>query len=111
MVATMDGRMRGGGSGVSTWLVTVIIILAVLQLHVTVGVAAGRQMPRQLLHESCLKVSIVAIICFKGCNAGRSLVCVVVVILCFNQILVSLGAGFSEYSEVASKLDAFHSSS
>ncbi len=61
----MDGRMRGGGSGVCSWLVTVIIVLAVLQLHVTVGVAAGRQMPRQLLHESCLKVWIVAIIFLK----------------------------------------------
>ncbi len=39
-------------------------------------------------------------------DAGQSLVCVVVVILYFNQILVSLGPGFSEYSEVASKLDA-----
>ncbi len=105
----MDGRMRGGGSGVSSWLVTVVIVLAVLQLHVTLGVAAGRQMPRQLLRESCLKVWIVAISFLKGCNAGRSLVCVVVVILCFNQILVSLGSGFSEYSELASKLDAFHS--
>jgi hypothetical protein len=66
MVATMDGRMRGGGRGVSSWLVTTIIVLAVLQLYVTVVVAAGRQMPRQLLHESCLKVWIVAIICFKG---------------------------------------------
>ncbi|CAM6038918.1 unnamed protein product [Sphagnum compactum] len=55
MVAMMDGRMRGGGSGVSSWFVTVIIVLAVLQLHVTVVVAAGRRMPRQLLHESCLK--------------------------------------------------------
>ncbi|KAH9537862.1 hypothetical protein CY35_16G074500 [Sphagnum magellanicum] len=55
MVATMDGRMRGGGRGVSSWLVTAIIVLAVLQLHVTVVVAAGRRMPRQLLHESCLK--------------------------------------------------------
>ncbi|KAH9551222.1 hypothetical protein CY35_09G003700 [Sphagnum magellanicum] len=55
MVATMDGRMRGGGRGVSSWLVTTIIVLAVLQLYVTVVVAAGRQMPRQLLHESCLK--------------------------------------------------------
>jgi hypothetical protein len=109
MVAMMDGRMRGGGSGVSSWLVTVIIVLALLQLHFMVGVDAGRQMPRQLLHESCLKVSTVAIIFFKGCNPGRSLVCVVVVILCFNQILVLLGPGFSEYSELASKLDAFHS--
>ncbi|CAK9209915.1 unnamed protein product [Sphagnum jensenii] len=55
MVAMMDGRMRGGGSGVSSWLVTVIIVLALLQLHLMVGVDAGRQMPRQLLHESCLK--------------------------------------------------------
>ncbi|KAH8934953.1 hypothetical protein BDL97_17G006400 [Sphagnum fallax] len=55
MVAMMDGRMRGGGSGVSSWLVTVIIVLALLQLHLTVGVDAGRQMPRQLPHESCLK--------------------------------------------------------
>ncbi|CAM6013223.1 unnamed protein product [Sphagnum balticum] len=58
MVAMMDGKMRGGGSGVCSWLVTVIIVLAVLQLHVTVGVAAGRQMPSQLLHESCLKITI-----------------------------------------------------
>ncbi|KAH9533364.1 hypothetical protein CY35_18G048600 [Sphagnum magellanicum] len=55
MVATMDGRMRGGGRGVSSWLVTAIIVLAVLQLHFTMVVAAGRRMPRQLLHESCLK--------------------------------------------------------
>ncbi|CAM6063019.1 unnamed protein product [Sphagnum tenellum] len=55
MVAMMNGRMRGGGSGVCSWLVTVIIVLAVLQLHLTVGVDACRQMPRQLLHESCLK--------------------------------------------------------
>ncbi|KAH9561214.1 hypothetical protein CY35_05G009100 [Sphagnum magellanicum] len=61
MVAVTGGRMQGGWGPVS-WLLTVIALLAVLQLHNMVGVA-GTLMPRELLLQNCLKVWIVGIIC------------------------------------------------
>ncbi|KAH9561215.1 hypothetical protein CY35_05G009100 [Sphagnum magellanicum] len=53
MVAVTGGRMQGGWGPVS-WLLTVIALLAVLQLHNMVGVA-GTLMPRELLLQNCLK--------------------------------------------------------
>jgi len=61
MVAVTGGRMQGGWGPVS-WLLTVIALLAVLQLHNMVGVA-GTLMPRELLLQNCLNVWIVGIIC------------------------------------------------
>ncbi len=50
------------GWGHASWLLTVIALLAVLQLHNMVGVA-GTRMPRELLLQNCLKIWIVGIIC------------------------------------------------
>ncbi|CAK9875710.1 unnamed protein product [Sphagnum jensenii] len=61
MVAVTGGRMQGGWEPAS-WLLTVIALLAVLQLHNMVGVA-GTRMPRELLFQNCLKVWIVGIVC------------------------------------------------
>jgi hypothetical protein len=61
MVVVTGGRMQGGW-GPASWLLTVIALLAVLQLHNMVGVA-GTRMPRELLLQSCLKLWIVGIIC------------------------------------------------
>ncbi len=61
MVAVAGGRMQAGW-GHASWLLTVIALLAVLQLHNMVGVA-GTRMPRELLLQNCLKIWIVGIIC------------------------------------------------
>jgi hypothetical protein len=57
-LAMVDGprmRVRGRCGTSKLWLVTVIIVLALLQLHVMVGVAATR-VPSALLHENSFKV-------------------------------------------------------
>jgi predicted CDP-diglyceride synthetase/phosphatidate cytidylyltransferase len=61
MVTVAGARMQGGW-GPASWLLTVIALLAILQLHNMVSVA-GTRMPRELLLQNCLKVWIVGIIC------------------------------------------------
>ncbi|CAM6048224.1 unnamed protein product [Sphagnum compactum] len=48
----MGGRMRGGWGATSRSLVTVITLLAILELHNMVGIA-GTQMPRGRLLQNC----------------------------------------------------------
>jgi hypothetical protein len=55
MVGGPRMRVRGRCGTSKLWLVTVIIVLALLQLHVMVGVAATR-VPSALLHENSFKV-------------------------------------------------------
>ncbi|KAH9561219.1 hypothetical protein CY35_05G009500 [Sphagnum magellanicum] len=52
-VMVMGGRLRGGW-GATSCLVTVITLLAILELHNMVGVA-GTQMPRGRLLQNCFK--------------------------------------------------------
>ncbi|CAK9868190.1 unnamed protein product [Sphagnum jensenii] len=54
MVVGPRMRVRGRCGTSKLWLVTVIIVLALLQLHVMVGVAATR-VPSALLHENSFK--------------------------------------------------------
>ncbi|CAM6025877.1 unnamed protein product [Sphagnum balticum] len=53
-VMVMGGRMRGGWGATSCRLVTVITLLAILELHNVVGVA-GTQMPWGHLLQNCFK--------------------------------------------------------
>jgi hypothetical protein len=50
------------GWGHSSWLVTVITLLAILELHDMVGVV-GTRVPCELLLQNCFKVWILGIIC------------------------------------------------
>ncbi|CAM6015664.1 unnamed protein product, partial [Sphagnum balticum] len=54
MVGGPRMRVRGRCETSKLWLVTVIIVLALLQPHVMVGVAATR-VPSALLHENSFK--------------------------------------------------------
>jgi hypothetical protein len=65
----MGGRMQGGWGVTSCRLVTVITLLAILELHNMVGVA-GTQMPQGRLLQNCFKVWIVGIIFFRHCLFG-----------------------------------------
>ncbi|KAH8960647.1 hypothetical protein BDL97_05G007200 [Sphagnum fallax] len=53
MVA-MAGWMMRGGWGHSSWLVTVITLLAILELHDMVGVV-GTRVPHELALQNCFK--------------------------------------------------------
>jgi hypothetical protein len=57
----MGGRMRVGWGATSCRLLTVITLLAILELHNMVGVA-GTQMPRGRGLQNCFKVWIIGII-------------------------------------------------
>jgi len=64
-VMVMGGRLQGGWRATSC-LVTVITLLAILELHNMVGVA-GTQMPRGRLLQNCFKVWIIGIIFCRHC--------------------------------------------
>jgi hypothetical protein len=67
-------RQRGGGH--SSWLVTVITLLAILELHDMVGVV-GTRVPRELLLQNCFKVWIVGIFfCWHRLLGDDKLACV-----------------------------------
>ncbi|KAH9561216.1 hypothetical protein CY35_05G009200 [Sphagnum magellanicum] len=50
----MVGWMMQAGWGHSSWLVTVITLLAILELHDMVGVV-GTRVPHELLLQNCFK--------------------------------------------------------
>ncbi|KAH9561218.1 hypothetical protein CY35_05G009400 [Sphagnum magellanicum] len=50
----MVGWMMRGGWGHSSWLVAVITLLTILELHDMVGVV-GTRVPRELLLQNCFK--------------------------------------------------------
>ncbi len=75
-VMVMGGRMQGGWGVTSCRLVTVITLLAILELHNMVGVA-GTQMPQGRLLQNCFKVWIVGIFfCWHRLLGDDKLACV-----------------------------------
>jgi hypothetical protein len=83
----MVGWMRQQGWGHSSCLVTVITLLAILELHDTVGVV-GTRVPHELLLQNCFKVWIVSIIfCWHHLCGDDKLACVVFIMLCFPIFL------------------------
>ncbi|CAK9225327.1 unnamed protein product [Sphagnum troendelagicum] len=50
----MAGWMMRGGWGHSSWLVTVITLLAILEVHDMLGVV-GTRVPHELLLQNCFK--------------------------------------------------------
>ncbi len=86
MVA-MAGWMMRGGWGHSSWLVTVITLLAILELHDMVGVV-GTRVPHELALQNCFKVSIVGIVfCSNHLFGDDKLACVFFIMLCFPIFL------------------------
>ncbi len=86
MVA-MAGWMMRGGWGHSSCLVTVITLLAILELHDMVGVV-GTPVPHELLPQNCFKVWIVGIVfCSNHLFGDDKLACVFFIMLCFPIFL------------------------
>jgi hypothetical protein len=86
MVAMVGWMMRRGW-GHSSWLVTVITLLAILELHDMVGVV-GTRVPHELLLQNCLKVWIVGILfCWHHLFGDDKLACVFFIMLCFPIFL------------------------
>jgi hypothetical protein len=86
MVA-MAGWMMRGGWGHSSWLVTVITLFAILELHDMVGVVRTR-LPHELLLQNCFKVWIVGIVfCSNHLFGDDKLACVFFIMLCFPIFL------------------------
>jgi len=86
MVA-MVGWMMQGGWGYSSWLVTVIRLLAILELHDMVGVV-GTRVPHELLLQNYFKVWIVGIIfCWHHLFGDDKLAFVFFIMLCFPIFL------------------------
>jgi hypothetical protein len=85
MVA-MAGWMMRGGWGHSSWLVTVITLLSIYELHDMVGVV-GTRVPYELL-QNCFKVWIVGIVfCSNHFFGDDKLACVFFIMLCFPIFL------------------------
>jgi len=83
----MVGWMMQAGWGHSSWLVTVITLLAILELHDMVGVV-GTRVPHELLLQNCFKVWIVGILfCWHHLFGEDKLTCVFFIMLCFPIFL------------------------
>jgi hypothetical protein len=83
----MVGWMMPGGWGHSSWLVTVITLLAILELHDMVGVV-GTRVPRELLLQNCFKVWIVGIVlCWHHLFGDDKLACVLFIMSSFPIFL------------------------
>jgi len=83
----MVGSIRRRGWGHSSWLVTVITLLASFELHDMVGVV-GTRVPRELLLRNCFKVWIVSIVfCWHHLFGDDKLACVFFIMLCFPIFL------------------------
>jgi len=86
MVA-MAGWMMRGGWGHSSWLVIVITLLSILEVHDMVGVV-GTRVPHELLLQNCFKVWIVGIVfCSNHLFGDDKLACVFFIMLCFPIFL------------------------
>jgi hypothetical protein len=86
MVA-MAGWMMRGGWGHSSWLVTVITLLAILELHDMVGVV-GTRVRHELVLQNCFKVWIVGkVFCSNRLFGDDKLACVFFIMLCFPIFL------------------------
>jgi hypothetical protein len=84
----MVGWMMPRGWGHSSWLVTVITLLAILELHDMVGVVGTRVPHDQLILQNCFKVWIVGILfCWHHLFGDDKLVCVVFIMSCFPIFL------------------------